>query len=87
VVAVEFVGTSISSGGNGVKDPKIDTLLAENPFVKFHNRQRGYVRCTVTPTTWKSDYQVVEEVLKPGGAAITKASFVVEAGKPGVKPA
>ncbi|WP_020474295.1 alkaline phosphatase D family protein [Zavarzinella formosa] len=88
VVAAEFVGTSITSGGNGVKEPKgLDTLLAENPFVKFHNRQRGYVRCTVTPTAWKSDYQVVEEVLKPGGAAITKASFVVEADKPGVKPA
>ena len=88
VVATEFVGTSISSGGNGQKDPKgLDILLAENPFVKFHNRQRGYVRCTVTPTLWKSDYQIVEEVLKPGGEAITKASFVVEAGQPGAKPA
>lgn len=89
IVAAEFVGTSISSGGNGSKAaPKgLDTLLGENPFVKFHNRQRGYVRCTVTPTLWKSDYQIVEEVEKPGGEIITKASFVVEAGRPGVKSA
>jgi len=88
VVASEFVGTSISSGGNGQKDPKgLDVLLAENPFIKFHNRQRGYVRCTVTPNEWRSDYVVVPEVLEPGGAAEVPASFVVEAGRPGIKKA
>ncbi len=88
VVAAEFVGTSISSGGNGTKEPKgLDTLLAENPFVKFHNRQRGYVRCVVTPKEWKSDYVIVPEVLKPGSPAEVPASFVVEAGKAGVTKA
>ena len=45
-VATEFVGTSISSGGNGV-DKRDDhaALLSENPFVKFQNSQRGYVAC------------------------------------------
>jgi alkaline phosphatase D len=86
VVATEFVGTSISSGGNGVKEPKgVDVLLAENPFVKYHNRQRGYVRCTVTPRSWQSDYQIVPEVLTPGGPVETGASFTVEAGQPGAK--
>jgi alkaline phosphatase D len=88
VVASEFVGTSISSGGNGSKEIKdFDKLLSENPGVKFHNRERGYVRCLVTPQTWRSDYQVVEDIMKPGGAAVTRASFVVESGQPGVKPA
>jgi alkaline phosphatase D len=88
VVAAEFVGTSISTGGNGVREPKgLDVLLAENPFVKFHNRQRGYVRCVVTPKEWKSDYVIVEDVLKPGGAADVRASFVVEAGKAGITKA
>ena len=27
----------------------------------------GYVRCTVTPDNWTSDYVVVEDVTKPGG--------------------
>lgn len=88
VVATEFVGTSISSRGNGVKEVKgLDALLAENPFVKYHNRQRGYVRCTVKPKSWKSDYQIVEDVTKPGTPVATGASFVVEAGRPGVRPA
>ncbi|MBP3956436.1 alkaline phosphatase D family protein [Gemmata sp. G18] len=88
VVAAEFVGTSITSGGNGVKEPKgLDTLLAENPFIKFHNRQRGYVRCAVTPKEWRSDYVIVEDVLKPSAPADVRASFVVEAGKAGVTKA
>lgn len=87
-VGTEFVGTSISSGGNGsatVKD--LDLLLSENPFVKFHNRQRGYVRCQVTPKTWRTDYQIVEFVDKPGADRFTGASFVVESGDPTLKKA
>jgi len=88
LVATEFVGTSISSGGNGVREPKkLDALLAENPCVRFHNAQRGYVRCTVTPDHWRSDYVVVEDVTKPGAPAVNRASFVVEAGKPGAQTA
>jgi phosphodiesterase/alkaline phosphatase D-like protein len=46
---------------------------------------RGYVRCTVTPKTWKSDYQVVENVTEPGATIATRASFVVENGHPCAK--
>lgn len=69
-------------------DPLLqDGMLAENPWVKFHNGERGYVRCTVTPDEWKSDYQVVENVTRPGAPLITRQSFVIENGEPGVKPA
>ncbi len=88
VVATEFVGTSISSGGNGRPTrPGQERLLSDNPGVRFFNAQRGYVRCTVTPEAWRSDYQVVEEVTTPGAPAVTKASFVVESGAAGAKPA
>lgn len=88
IVATEFVGTSISSGGNGPKSVAgLDKLLADNPCVKFHDRQRGYVRCTVTPKSWTSDYVEVEDVLHPGGKVVTAASFVVEAGSPAIKKA
>ena len=88
VVASEFVGTSISSGGNGKEVPEYGVLLhAANPFVKFHTTERGYVRCTVTPENWTSDYVAVEDVTKPGGKVVTRASFVVEAGQPGIKRA
>jgi alkaline phosphatase D len=86
-VATEFVGTSISSGGNGTAKPKgLDSLYAENPFVKFHNAERGYVRCTVTHQEWKTDFQVVEYVDQPGAPNIKRASFVVERDRPGALP-
>lgn len=87
LVATEFVTTSISSGGNGPEKPKgLDALLAANPCVKFHNGERGYVRCTVTPQSWKADYMVVDDVLKPGGKTFERASFIIEAGAPNVTP-
>jgi alkaline phosphatase D len=88
IVATEFVGTSISTGGNGYdRTRNQDALLDDNPCIRFHNGQRGYVRCTVTPETWRSDFQIVEQVTTPGAAALTKASFVVENGKPGAMQA
>ena len=84
VVATEFVGTSISSGGNGSDQPSyVGALKAANSAVRFHNAQRGYVRCTITPERWRSDYVVVDQVAKPGGTASNRASFVVESGRPG----
>ena len=56
-------------------------MLAENPFVKFHNAERGYVRCHVTPKAWKTDFQIVEYVTRPGAPINTAASFVLEAGR------
>lgn len=87
-VATEFVGTSISSGGDGTAKPsKLEGILAENPFVKFHNTQRGYVRCEATPRQWRTDFRTVPFVTKPGAPLETAASFVVEAGKPGAQKA
>lgn len=87
-VATEFVGTSISSSGNGKDDQEAAEIIkSENPFVRFYNAQRGYVSCTVTPKEWRSDYQVVEYVDRPGAPRVTRGSFVVESGKPGAQPA
>ncbi|HVR35206.1 MAG TPA: alkaline phosphatase D family protein, partial [Methylomirabilota bacterium] len=81
-VGTEFVGTSISSGGDGSRTPRdLDRLLAENPFVKFHNAERGYVSCQVTPKEWRTDYQAVEYVTREGAPLVTRASFVVEDGR------
>ena len=88
VVGTEFVGTSISSGGNGTQKPAgLEQILAENPFCKFHNAERGYVTCEVTPGLWRSDYRVVEYVDRPGAPLVTRASFVVEDQLPELKPA
>ncbi len=86
VVATEFVGTSISSGGNGNPVPRnLESLLAENPCVRFYNQQRGYVRCTVTPSSWRSDYLVIDKVTTPGGVISKVASYQVANGKPGAE--
>ncbi|MBA3438606.1 MAG: alkaline phosphatase D family protein [Pyrinomonadaceae bacterium] len=87
-VGTEFVGTSISSGGDGTDTrPETAKVLAENPHVKFFNAQRGYVRCHLTPRRWQSDYRVVDAVTRPGGEISTRASFIVEDGKPGAHQA
>jgi len=87
-VATEFVCTSLSSGGNGYHKAKDhDRLLGNNPCIKFHNRERGYLLCTATPKMMRSDYQVIDEIEKPGGKTSTRASFVVEAGRARIQPA
>ncbi len=87
-VAAEFIGTSLSSGGDGADTrPSTETTLAENPFVKFFNGQRGYVRCHVNQGLWQADYRVMDYVTRPDGSISTRASFVVEDGRPGVERA
>lgn len=88
VVGAEFVGTSITSGGDGSAAVRqMERIQTENPFVKFYNAQRGYVRCEVTPRAWRSDYRVVEKVSTPGAPIQTCRSFVVESGRPNLLPA
>jgi alkaline phosphatase D len=87
VVATEFVGTSITSGSSRPNKREEELLMAENPCVQFYNAERGYVRSTITPKHWTSDYRVVDDVTRPDGAVSTRASFVVEAGTAGAKPA
>ena len=86
-MASEFVGTSISSGGDGIDAPKtLDQPLAENPFVKFHNAERGYVSCEVSPDRWLAHYRTVPYVTRPGAPIVTRKSFVLENGRRGVQP-
>jgi len=86
VVATEFVGSSITSGGDGSDTrPTTETQLAENPHIRFYNGQRGYVRCSLKPDRWQTDYKVLATVAQPGAPVINRASFVVENGKPGAK--
>ena len=83
VVATELIGTSISSGGDGSdSSPNAEAQAAKNPHVKFFNNQRGYVRCTLTSKSLTADYRVVEKVSVPESPVSTRASFIIENGKP-----
>ncbi|QIN85304.1 twin-arginine translocation signal domain-containing protein [Rubrobacter tropicus] len=82
----EFVGTSVTSGGDGADtSPNQENVVAENPHIKFFNGQRGYVRCTLTPEQWRADYRVLPFVKQPGAPVYTRASFAIEAGNPGLQ--
>lgn len=87
VVATEFIGTSISSGGDGADTiARInDAYLSSHPSCKWANNRRGYVVCEVTPKEWRADYRVVPFVLKPGAGVQTASSWRVEHGVPGVQ--
>ncbi len=87
-VATEFVGTSISSGGDGGPNTTYgEGVMRENPFVKLHNAQRGYVLCDVTRDRFTARYRVLESVTRRGAERETLAEFAVQDGRPGAQPA
>ncbi len=87
-LGVEFVATSISSVGDGFDiNNTYKALLQQQPYVKFFNSQRGYVRNVVTPARWQADFQVLDKVSVPDGRLTTRKSFVVESGRSGLADA
>ncbi|KQW78884.1 alkaline phosphatase [Brevundimonas sp. Root1279] len=84
-LASEFVVTSISSSGDG-QDQRPDgrRYLADNPFLKFNNAQRGYAVCDVTPERWVTEFKVLDKVSERGGTLTTRARFAVANGDPRV---
>lgn len=82
-IATEFVSTSITSGGNGV-DQRPDTLLIqqENPQLKWHNAQRGYVMCDVTRDLWTTEFKTLDNVREQGAQIRTRHRMAVEHGRP-----
>ncbi len=83
-VAVEFVGTSISSDFPVLFDGPIK---AANPFLNPHVRffdglKRGYLRCEVDRRLWRTDVRVVDTIAVRTAPVRTDVSFVVESGRP-----
>ncbi len=84
-VGTEFLGTSITSGGNGSDDDALGvTWMAENPHMKFHNKQRGYQLCHLGQDSMYCEYRVVDKVTVPDAPVRTRAKVHVEAGRPGI---
>src|SRR5690606_20727759 len=85
-VGTEFLGSSLTSGRDGTAMDDLGRIwLAENPHMKFHNSQRGYATCTVTPKTWRTDFKVVPYVTSPGAPLEVAARVTVQAGTPGIR--
>ena len=87
-IAVEFVGTSISSRGDGSdRGADYDRFMAVNPQLKFRNSQRGYVVCEATPTVWTTQFKVLDKVSDRSGVLTTRQTFAIEAGSNTLTPA
>nr|WP_316626832.1 alkaline phosphatase D family protein [uncultured Brevundimonas sp.] len=81
--AVEFLATSIASGGDGAAETEgAKAMLVGSPHMKLVNAQRGYQTFDVTPREWRTDVKVLDRIQRPGGALSTLASFAVEPGRP-----
>ncbi|HET9144354.1 alkaline phosphatase D family protein, partial [Actinophytocola sp.] len=87
-VAVEFVGTSMSSDFPVAFDAPIkqfNPLL--NPHVRyFDGLKRGYLRCEVSRDSWRTDVRVVDTIEVRDAPTRTDRSFVVESGRPVIQP-
>jgi alkaline phosphatase D len=87
VVAAEFVGTSISSDGDGAdrSGGVTDAALSENPHTRWQNARRGYLSCLVTPDAWQADYRVVPYVTRAGAPIETASRWRVAHGVAGIQ--
>jgi alkaline phosphatase D len=85
-VATEFCGTSITS--SGLAQDRLDAARPHNPHI-HHNRsdQRGCMLVKVDAKRLQVALRVVDDVSNPASATHTRASFVVDAGRPGAVPA
>ncbi|MGH8807449.1 MAG: alkaline phosphatase D family protein [Noviherbaspirillum sp.] len=83
VIATEFCGTSVTSGGR--HQARIDQYLAHNPHIKYgRGDRRGFVMVEITPKLAIARFQALDDVQQAGSGISTLARFAVEDGKPGV---
>lgn len=87
-VGTEIVTTSVSSGKDGAERPaNWENQTRANPHMKHYNGRRGYALVTLTEKQARADFRTVSAVTAPGAPVTTAASFVTEAGNPGLEPA
>ncbi|MEU4392922.1 alkaline phosphatase D family protein [Kribbella sp. NPDC023855] len=84
VIGSELVTSSVTSGGDGDGATTIPDV-GTNPWLKFFNNRRGYVRTTVSPTQMRADFRAVAKVSEHDAAVSTVKSFVIEEGRPGLQ--
>ena len=78
-VAIEFVDTSISSGG--LVDAAVTDLVKSFPdIVDVELEHRGYILHTVTANEWSAQYRFVENVALPDSPVTVYRTFVVNEG-------
>ena len=78
-VGIEFVTTSISSGGN--VPPETQGLLkALSNIIDAEASHRGYTLHTITPETWTAQYRIVDDARVENSGVSDWKTFTVTAG-------
>lgn len=81
--AVEFLTTSIASGGDGAPETEgTRAMMAGSPHMKLVNAQRGYQVFDIREREWRTDLKVVDRITSPGGRLSTLATYHVEPHRP-----
>jgi alkaline phosphatase D len=84
-VAVEFVGTSITSEGDGSEaQPSAAETMSINPHLKFHSNRRGYTLHVARADRLEAIYRAVPYVQRADAPREDRGHFVTLAGRPGV---
>ncbi|MGW3512425.1 alkaline phosphatase D family protein [Streptomyces sp. NPDC000994] len=85
IVGTEFIVTSITSTGDGPGSQTTKDNWLKNPWVKYADGYRGYIRTVITPTGVASTQRDVKFVTRPNAPAWDAQKFYIQAGKPGVQ--
>jgi alkaline phosphatase D len=86
VIGAEFLGTSISSAGDGSPMlAKGSAWLQDNPDMRFFDGRRGYCSIAITRHDLTTTYKAVDYVTRPDASVQTIAALTVLDGVPGVQ--
>ena len=85
-VATEVCGTSITSRGRA--QSVTDAIVRANPHIHYgDSARRGYVAVDVSAGRCIATLRVLDDPLDPQSGIATAATFAIEAGQPGARPA
>lgn len=87
VIGAEFVGTSISSGGDGqdVSSYFYPYKLAAPESLKWHSARRGYLSCRATADEFRCDVRSLAHVSRPGAPLETPTRWRLARGGAGLE--
>jgi alkaline phosphatase D len=86
VVASELCGTSITSQGR--PQSQTDTIVRQNPHIHFGDSTgRGYIVLDLSPQRCTARLRVIDDEKDRHTAVTTRATFVIDAGRPGPRRA
>ncbi|MFI1731084.1 alkaline phosphatase D family protein [Streptomyces acidicola] len=85
IVGEQFIVTSVTSTGDGPGSQATKNGWLKNPWVKYVDGYRGYIRSTFTPTGVYSTQRDVQFVTRPNAPVWDAQNFFIDAKKPGIQ--